>query len=218
MSGYLDWNNDGVFTPGFLSLDANFNGEIDPAYVGSDDWSRLDLQQIGARRNAGGLSADISREDLAVGDIASGDIASGDIASGDIASGDIASGDIASGDIASGVQDRMDVDFETYNSTVEPPKALVVTSGKTSIVLTWTASPSDLIREYRVYRAVGKITETNAPVLLAVVKGKVANTPPPTTYTDTTAKSSTTYTYFITAVNSTGAQSTPSNTQTGKKQ
>jgi hypothetical protein len=90
VGGFIDWNNDGFLTPNSIASDINFSGALEAAYAGTDDWSAVDLQQVGARRNARGLS----------GDIASGDIASGDIASGDIASGDIASGDIASGDIA----------------------------------------------------------------------------------------------------------------------
>jgi hypothetical protein len=215
--GYLDWNNDGVQTPGHLQLDVNFNGIADSPYVGTDDWSTIDLRQVGARRNAGGLSGNISRDDLAEGDIASGDIASGDIASGDIASGDIASGDIASGDIASIILDQLDVDFDTANSTVESPRSLVATAAKTGIALKWVAPAQGQIRRYKVYRAVGAITGENAPALIETVVGASESTRPPVEFTDSTTKKNSTYTYFVTAVNASGAESVPSNLQTLKQ-
>jgi fibronectin type 3 domain-containing protein len=41
--------------------------------------------------------------------------------------------------------------------------------------------------------------------------GRTAGTPPTTTYTDINVKNNVTYTYFVTAVNADGTQSSPSN-------
>lgn len=208
VGGFIDWNNDGIQSAVTAPLDVNFSGASEAVLTGSDDWLALDLRHVGARRNARGLSGDI-----ASGDIASGDIASGDIASGDIASGDIASGDIASGDIASGVFDQLDIDFETFNSLVEAPTGLTAVASNKAITLNWTSPTAGQIRQFSIYRAVGVISPANLPALI----GTVAGTPPAATFVDGTVKNNVTYTYFVTALNAAGVQSTSSNTVIIKK-
>lgn len=127
-------------------MDVNFSGATETTLTGFNDWLALDLQQIGARRNARGLS------------------------------GDIASGDIASGDIASGVIDQLDVDFETFNSLVDAPGNLTATVGRQSITRNWSGPASGQIRQFAIYRAVGAISPSNLPTLIGTRSGTPPST------------------------------------------
>ena len=75
------------------------------------------------------------------------------------------------------------------------------------IALSWNApsSSSDTISGYNVYRAPSG--SSSYQKLTSSVNAQ-------TSYTDTTAQSSTTYQYYVTSIDSTGAESTPSNTAT----
>jgi hypothetical protein len=119
-AGAIDWNANGVVDLG-QSFDVNFNGDT---YKGdgsaeilnsSDDWSQLVLNQIGARRNTGGLyidttghlavgplSLDSGRGDLGRGDLGRGDLGRGDLGRGDLGRGDLGRGDLGRGDLGRG--------------------------------------------------------------------------------------------------------------------
>jgi hypothetical protein len=98
------------------TLDANFNGRIDAALPGSEDWSALRLDQIGARRNVGALyqvpgttqfavgplSLDSGKGDLGKGDLGKGDLGKGDLGKGDLGKGDLGKGDLGKGDLGKG--------------------------------------------------------------------------------------------------------------------
>ena len=113
-AGEIDWNANGDSTEASFSLDINFNGRIDDSLTSSDDWSRILLNQIGARRNTGGvyadpdgylfvgpLSLDSGRGDLGRGDLGRGDLGRGDLGRGDLGRGDLGRGDLGRGDLGS---------------------------------------------------------------------------------------------------------------------
>ncbi|HEX6975759.1 MAG TPA: DUF3344 domain-containing protein, partial [Vicinamibacterales bacterium] len=119
-AGAIDWNANGTVDLG-QSFDVNFNGETrktdgSPEILnGSNDWSQLLLNQIGARRNTGGLyvdttghlavgplSLDSGRGDLGRGDLGRGDLGRGDLGRGDLGRGDLGRGDLGRGDLGRG--------------------------------------------------------------------------------------------------------------------
>ena len=124
-AGGTDWKANGIPDPDGLPpvspLDINFNGRFDGSDVsptplnGSDDWSNILLNQIGARRNTGGvyadfegylfvgpLSLDSGRGDLGRGDLGRGDLGRGDLGRGDLGRGDLGRGDLGRGDLGRG--------------------------------------------------------------------------------------------------------------------
>ena len=129
------------------------------------------------------------------------------------------------GGLVNGGGDEQDLD--AASSTADPPSGLtcancVVSSGSLvangkSVTLTWTAPGFGQIRRYNVWRATGSF-----PTLQSVLAnlnaftniGKVQGTPPATTFTDSSVKNKTTYTYFVTDANKQGAQSGPSTSVT----
>ena len=120
VAGAIDWN---LAASAAFSQDLNFDGAISsPLNAGSNDWANLRMNQIGSRRNVGGLfldaagnlilgplSLDVGRGDIGRGDIGRGDIGRGDIGRGDIGRGDIGRGDIGRGDIGRGDIGRGDI-------------------------------------------------------------------------------------------------------------
>lgn len=116
----IDWNadGDGADSAPFLQ-DVNFNGRLDGGLtplVGADDWSALRLDQLGARRNVGGLypipgttrfavgplSLSVGKGDLGTGDLGKGDLGKGDLGKGDLGKGDLGKGDLGKGDLGKG--------------------------------------------------------------------------------------------------------------------
>ncbi|MCU0250441.1 MAG: hypothetical protein MUE61_09545 [Vicinamibacterales bacterium] len=121
-AGEIDWNADGDSTETPFSLDINFNGRIDASLNSSNDWSSILLNQIGARRNTGGvyadpdgylfvgpLSLDSGRGDLGRGDLGRGDLGRGDLGRGDLGRGDLGRGDLGRGDLGRGDLGRGDL-------------------------------------------------------------------------------------------------------------
>ncbi len=146
VGGSIDWNLDPSTSP---PQDVNFDGitaTLDPLVVGSlkpgsNDWANLRLNQLGSRRNVGGLffddqghlalgplSLDVGRGDIGRGDIGRGDIGRGDIGRGDIGRGDIGRGDIGRGDIGRGdigrgdigAADEVDAEIATASGNTPP--------------------------------------------------------------------------------------------------
>ncbi|MGE5200198.1 MAG: PxKF domain-containing protein, partial [Rhodospirillaceae bacterium] len=117
----IDWNANGTMESAF-ALDVNFDGRMtasvggtDPQVLhGSDDWSNLRLNQIGSRRNVGGLyledgvwtvgpmSLAVGRGDTGRGDTGRGDTGRGDTGRGDTGRGDTGRGDTGRGDTGRG--------------------------------------------------------------------------------------------------------------------
>jgi hypothetical protein len=231
--GQLDWNNDltidAVLAPG---LDINHNGAVgDAPFVGFNDWASINLQQIGARSGAfgfsqsgglksggGGLKSGGGGIDDDGGGLKSG---GGGLKSG---GGGLKSG---GGGLKSG-GGGIEQDEDMATSTLTAPTGLTCSitqknvpgcvpsssggyleNGK-SVPLTWTPPGFGQIRSYTVWRAVGAFP-TSALVLQNYSKFSkiqtVTGAPPNAFYVDTAVKNTTTYTYFVVAVNKQGSQS-----------
>ncbi|MBZ5615084.1 MAG: hypothetical protein LAO23_13825 [Acidobacteriia bacterium] len=113
-------------------------------------------------------------------------------------------------------------DSDLANSTADSPTGLTAGLSGHAVVLSWTTPAFGQVREYDIWRATGSFTLqcaiTNPPTC-AFSDIKML-TPPPTppsttfTFTDTTVKNNTTYTYFVTDKNKQRVESGASNTAT----
>jgi hypothetical protein len=116
----IDWLGNGNPESGF-ALDVNFDGRTPQGLLGAEDWSKLGLNQIGSRRNVGGLfkrldgslamgpmSLAVGRGDTGRGDTGRGDTGRGDTGSGDTGRGDTGRGDTGRGDTGRGDTGRGD--------------------------------------------------------------------------------------------------------------
>lgn len=193
----IDWNNDFI-TPDFTGFqDVNFNGPLansaDSTFVGFNDWSTVDLTQIGARANAFGFSGSGSA-DIRGG---SADIRGG---SADIRGG---SADIRGG--SADIRGGAEADFAFANATVDAPTGASASYEKTNkrVKLTWSSPGFGMIRSYDVYRMLGVYDPVTNPLTNATYLNSVTsvdgNSPPATTYYDYAIKTNVTYTYFVTA-------------------
>jgi len=229
----IDWNNDGNTRDTGFAQDINFNdnffnlpvgSNVDSPFAGYNDWANLDLRQIGARRGAFGFSGDVwgTTDDGTGGTTDDGTGGTTDDGTG----GTTDDGTGGTTDDGTGGQES---DFDRANSTVDPPTGLTCTNcflssgtlqekGK-SVSFMLTPPGFGQIRTYHIWRANttnGPISATNLPMNIKDVTG----TPAPTTFTDSTVKNNTTYTYFVTAALGTdsgknsGNQSGASNTVT----
>jgi hypothetical protein len=214
----LDWNQNGVIDLSSIAQDIDFNGSVNAGplnpMTGFDDWSHIDLRQVGGRRNVIKLSLDVQKNDLASGDSGLGDSGLGDSGLGDSGLGDSGLGDSGLGD--SGLGDSglgADLDFETASANGNAPNSLTATVGKQAITLNWGAPNLAAVTRYSIYRAIGAITTTNLPSLIGTVTGA----PPATILVDSNVKNNVTYTYLVIATFGGGSQSGPSNLVTVTK-
>ena len=240
----IDWNNDGKIETSLIQQDIDFNGTIGspvndsvnpliPAgnsakrwLLDTNDWASLNLQQIGARSNVAGLSADVGQADLGQADLGQADLGQADLGQADLGQADLGQADLGQADL--GQADLGDVDFDTVISTLDATSSsnpLQVTSSLTGNTLTWGAPTLGQIRQYNIYRT--DPLNPN-PVMISSITGA----PPVTTYTDTVNQLqsvgpapqgsgsgmtfyNTNYTYFIASVDINGTSSGPSKTATG---
>jgi hypothetical protein len=215
-----DWNRTGRSDDGPVSYDVNFNGSIGDGvgdgnlFLDTDDWHSLNLQQIGARENAGGLSADVGDADLGDADLGDADLGDADLGDADLGDADLGDADLG------------DMSFDTAISSLDPTSAsqpLAATSKTDRITLNWGGPGIGLITKYSIYRS----DAVHAPVLIATVTG----TPPATTYDDvvhddvvngvvlsgascpvTSTCYNTVYTYFLTSSDDKTTSSNSNNT------
>ncbi|HEX6494506.1 MAG TPA: hypothetical protein VF018_03415 [Acidobacteriaceae bacterium] len=228
-SAPLDWNNDliapdAVHSPG---IDVNYNGSTsDAAFSGFDDSQAMNLQQIGARENAFGYSGGGVKYGGGGVKYGGGGV---DNDGGGVKYG---GGGVKYG--GGGVKyggGGIDQNEDTATSTADPASGLTcqvaignvpacVASGATlqesgkGVPLTWAGPGFGQIRSYTIWRATGSFATTeqvlaNLPAFSALKT--LTGAPPTQSFTDTTVKSNTTYTYFITVGNKQGAASGPSN-------
>jgi hypothetical protein len=124
VTGPIDWNANGDSMNGPLVQDINFDGLAMPLNAGANDWAYILLNQIGSRRNVGGiyadpaaagrltlgpLSLDVGRSDIGRSDIGRSDIGRSDIGRSDIGRSDIGSGDLGQGDTGRSDIGRSDI-------------------------------------------------------------------------------------------------------------
>jgi hypothetical protein len=224
--GPLDWNNDlvidAVNSPG---VDVNYNGIIgDAAFSGFDDSQAFNLQQIGAREGPFGSSGGVKYLGGGVKYLGGGvDNDGGGVKY-------LGGGVKYLGGGVKYLGGGIDQNEDTATSTADPASGLTCTvaignapacvqgsNGSTvtgkSVPLTWTAPGFGQTRTYTIYRATGSFVNTqlvsNSSSFSAIKT--LTGAPPTASYTDTSVKNNTTYTYFVTDGNKQGAQSGASN-------
>jgi X-X-X-Leu-X-X-Gly heptad repeat protein len=174
--------------------DVNFDGTINAALRGYDDWANLDLRQIGATGSeiSGGGKLTVGTGKLTVG---TGKLTVG---TGKLTVG---AGKLT---VGTGVGE---LTFETANSSVRSPRNLTATQTTPPryIQLNWFAPTFGQIGSYNIYRSTNGATA----VLIRSVPGTSL------TFTDQAATCGPTYSYFVTAVlanTNPPQESVPSNT------
>ena len=239
IGSFIDWNNNGKQDAGSLALDVDFNGVIGDAIkdsvnptltagsggkrwlVDTNDWASLNLQQIGARLDVGGLSVDVGQTDLGQTDLGQTDLGQTDLGQTDLGQTDLGQTDLGQTDLGQtdlGQTDLGDVDYDTVISTLDatsPSQPLTAASSLTGITLSWGTPSVGQIRQYLIYRSDPLHT---APTLVGTV-----NVGPPVaatnTWTDTvnstTTLYNTNYTYFVASADVNGTTSSPSNNASG---
>ena len=263
--GRIDWQNNGFSNAGPFALDINFNGftgdpvqdSVDPAKAKSDptkrwfadynDWGNLNLQQISARQNVGGLSVDVTPADLGQADFGQADFGQADFGQADFGQADFGQADfgdfpytsaISTIDATSSSQPLTSTSSDSspgsngmgmVTSRSRPVGNATAAEPATGTTLNWGAPNLGQIRHYYIYRS-DPLNPT--PVMIASVDGA----PPVTTYTDTVNQTqsagpapagssagsapyptyyNTSYTYYVTAVDINGTQSSLSNSAPG---
>jgi hypothetical protein len=108
-----------------------------------------------------------------------------------------------------------DQDQDTVCSTVDPPTGLTAVMSGHSVLLNWMAPENCQIVRYDVWRATGSFPTLQSVIAnsgaFSDISGKtLTGTPPSKTFTDSTVKNNTTYTYFVTDKNKQGAESSAS--------
>jgi hypothetical protein len=221
-SNPIDWDNDLAIEPGTVPpQDVDLNLEnTDTSLHGFNDWTNLDLQQIGARGNVFGSSDGIIQTygGGIIQTYGGGIIQTygGGIIS-TYGGGIIQAygGGIIStygGGIISTYGGGAELDSDTANSIVDAPTGLAAAMSGHGVALSWAPPDFGQIRKYYVWRALGSFTLAQALAksgAFSIVKTLTGNPPSPS-YTDTTVKNNRTYSYFVTDANRQGAQSGPS--------
>jgi hypothetical protein len=167
--------------------DVNFDGSINPALRGYNDWANVDLRQIGAT-GSDIFGAGIKTFGTGVKTFGTG----------------VKTFGTGVKTFGTGIQHAGEISFETANSSVRPPRSLTATQTPAPryIQLNWLAPNFGQINSYNIYRATNG---TPAPPALASVPGNAL------TYTDKNVTCGPTYTYFVTALLADGRESAPSN-------
>jgi hypothetical protein len=227
----IDWNNDLVvpdLTEPVAWQDVNFSGTTlnspAPPFQGFNDWMNVDLLQVGSRENALGFSGGTGAgaKPQAIGGGATAQAIGGGTPSQAIGGGAHAQAigggataqAIGGGAMSQAVGGGAEQDEDTATSNADAPTGLSASQNSHTVVLHWTAPGFGQTRKYSVWRAIGSF-----PTIASVRAGIAANpnlftsiktlsgSPPSTTFTDSTVKNNTTYTYFVTDANKQGAQS-----------
>jgi hypothetical protein len=236
-----DWSNGTVRPLGSLitkGLDINYDGIMGETFLDSPDWLSLNLQQVGARPNANGLSLNVGISDIGISDIGISDIGISDIGISDIGISDIGISDIGISDIGTAQLGQDALGDQDYASLVlsggtpisgltAVPTTTPPSTAGTGNLLSWTPPSAGQVTQYNIYRcnASGGAC-TPAPPAIASVPG--GTTTP--TFTDavnnfvaagTTCPPApatcynTNYAYYVTAVVTVGSlthEGGPSNT------
>lgn len=227
----VDWQNNLSYASSPPPEDVNFDGVVGQVFSDYNDWGNLNLPQISARKNVGGLSTNVGATDLGATDLGATDLGATDLGATDLGATDLGATDLGATDLGAtdlGATDLgAEVDYITTVSSISatnPAQPLTATSSLTGITLNWGAPALGQIRVYNIYRS-----DPNNPFTTTYI-GSVAGSPPVTTYTDTVTQLSsvgpapvggtgtyynTPYTYYVTSVDINGTQSGPSNTANG---
>jgi hypothetical protein len=201
----IDWNMNGTIDPTVpaISQDITFNGVKGTLSVGPNDWTQLDLRQVGSRRNVashaiadavGPLSLDQGQGDNGQGDNGQGDNGQGDNGQGDNGQGDNGQGDNGQGDNGQGDNGSPpEVDFESATDAPHLQSLTIIKQPPPQgILVKWSAPHVGKVFSYDVWRSEGTTITPQHIVVGTVLAAK-------TSFLDTSAKKNVPYTYFVTA-------------------
>ena len=229
-TNFIDWNHDRQLTPGAQRLDVNFSGIVGDGpnggkvFLDSNDWANLNLQQVGARSNVGGLSTDIGALELGVSDLGALELGALELGALELGVSDLGVSDL--GALELGALELGELDYETaVLSSIDPPPApspscptcgLRAANLVDRITLNWTAPDTGAVLSYNIYRS----SPANAGVFtfLKSVPGGAAASTTDDIVNGTTTLVNTVYTYYVTSlvnVNGKVVESLPSNQATG---
>ena len=239
--GELDWNNDFILGDAVTAtIDINNNGVWgDPDFLGFDDNNWLNLQQIGARGSAYGFSQSGGLQSKGGGLQSKGGGIDSDGGGLQSKGGGLQSKGGGLQSKGGGIEQDEDTAHSTVGPPSNLICTQPVTQRGTTypgctpgtttpgyvetkaITLTWgfpgqvTQSNFGQIRAFNIFRAMditgSVLTNAKSFVLLTTITPVAPAVTPVPDYVDTTVKMNHTYTYFATAVNKQGAQSSPSN-------
>jgi hypothetical protein len=177
------------------SQDVDFNGTYDSSLQGYDDWTHLNMQQMGAvgslstLASGGGPGALSGLGPGALSGLGPGALSGlGPGALSGLGPGALSG--LGPGALSGLGPGNGEITLAVANSVTRPPRDLgaTVTRSPTTINLSWTAPTFGQIGEYKIYRGVNGATPT------------YKYTAGSTTYPDTNISCKDTYTYFVTAV------------------
>jgi len=228
-SSPIDWNNNGTATDTGFAQDINFNdnsfnfpagSNLDPPFSGFNDWTNLDLIQVGARQNAlgfsGGTGAGALPDSTAGGaqlDTTTGG-AMPDSTTGGAPLDSTTGGaqlDTTTGGAQLDTTTGGEQNLESACSTADPPSKLTAVQVSHSVALNWSAPGGPCqVFQYVVRRS----TNGGSFLIIATLgRNKVgkATTAPSTSFSDNTVKNNNTYSYLVQDTNVQGATSSSSN-------
>lgn len=213
----IDWSN-GIANFTF-SYDVNFDGTANPAFSDYNDWANLNLRQIGARTNVGGLSTDVGQEDLGQEDLGQEDLGQEDLGQEDLGQEDLGQEDLGQEDL--GDTDSVDIDYDAVISTLDATDTanpLQASSSLMAITLTWGPPSIGQIRTYNIFRTADP-NGVFGPNELSTPFATINGVPPATTFVDAVDGVKTLYniqyTYFLQAIDINGTKSGSSNKVNG---
>lgn len=219
-TNFVDWDHDGKTTQGPLRIDVNFSGALGDGvnggavFLDANDWSLLNLQQISARLNVGGLSTGIGALELGVSDLGALELGALELGVSDL------------GALELGALELGDVDYETsVLSTIDPPPGpspscpacgLQAASLVDRIRLTWSAPETGNVLSYNIYR--NSPANPTVFTLLRSVPGGQATLTADDAVNGSTTLFNTAYSYYVTSFVQAGGntvESLPSNQASG---
>ena len=214
ITGAIDWNANGLTDTTIPGQDLNFSGSFSALSPGVNDWNRISLRELGARRNLGGWSADSGFWDTGFWDTGATDPGFWDTGFWDTGFWDTGFWDTGfwdSGFWDTGAENDDDaplgeIELDTAGAVGNAPGFITAEkSGNNDVRLTW-APPNvgaENVDFYELYRLEGStITPTNLAARVRI-GGSI---PPPAnpsvtlvTTLDTTSKNNVTYLYIVLA-------------------
>jgi sugar lactone lactonase YvrE len=170
VSGPPEWSN-GTIAGSYMNFqfDLNFDGTVPESFYDQPDWGSLNLQQISARPNVNGLSADIhlGAADLGAADLGAADLGAADLGAADLGAADLGAADLGAADLGAadlGAADLGDIDSDTLIlSSPDPPPSptpgcpapqcgLAATNELGDVLLQWAPPGTGKIGGYNIYR------------------------------------------------------------------
>jgi hypothetical protein len=183
--------------------DTNFDGQIETILQGYNDWTNLDLRQIGATGNNSWAGGGVKSSTIG------GGVKSSTIGGG-VKSSTIGGG-VKSSTIGGGVGE---ITVQAANSVVRNPtnlSATLLSSNTVQLSFTPPGFGQNQIAAFNIYRSVNGAAFSQPPYATVTVTGTPLPLANPLTSTDTHVACAA-YSYFVTTVLSDGRESVPSNT------